>query len=107
MTLAIPARRLVEGIVFLLVGIFLFAPVLPQAWGKLNTDFPNYYLTARLAHEGVDTSRAYEWIWIEREKDHRNIDQRVVGLVPITPLSTLVMWPVARFAPLTAKHVWI
>ncbi len=64
-------------------------------------------MSARLAHEGYDTSRMYEWPWIEREKDHRTVDIRVIGLLPITPFSTLVMWPLTGLAPLTAKHIWI
>ncbi len=80
---------------------------LPKAWGTLNTDFPNYYMSARLVHEGYDTSRMYEWTWLEREKDHRALDIRVIGLLPITPFSTLAMWPLTSFAPLAAKHIWI
>jgi len=80
---------------------------LPDAWRTLNTDFPNYYLTARLVREHYDTSRIYEWRWIERQKDHRNIDQRVVGMVPITPFSTLAVYPLTSLPPLTAKHCWI
>lgn len=80
---------------------------LPRAWRSLNTDFPNYYLAARLVHEGYDTSRMYEWAWIEREKDHRGIDDRVIGLLPITPFSTLAVLPLASLQPLAAKHAWI
>jgi hypothetical protein len=90
-----------------LLGLLLFGYTLPRAWKTLNTDFPNYYLAARLVREGVDPSRAYEWIWLQREKDHRNIDQPVVGLVPITPFSTLAMWPIAGLPPLAAKHAWL
>ena len=90
-----------------LLGFYLFGHTLPRAWRTLNTDFPNYYLAARVTREGVDPSRAYEWIWLQREKDHRNIDQPVVGLVPITPFSTLVMWPIAGLPPLVAKHAWL
>jgi Glycosyltransferase family 87/WD40-like Beta Propeller Repeat len=80
---------------------------LPRAWKILDTDFPNYYMSAHLAHEGYDTSRMYEWPWIEREKDHRAVDIRVIGLLPITPFSTLAMWPITGLAPLAAKHIWI
>ncbi len=72
----------------------------------MNTDFPNYYLAASLAHEGFDTTRMYEWRWLQREKDHRNIDQPIIGLAPITPFSTLVLWPLTSLSPLHAKHVW-
>lgn len=80
---------------------------LPKAWLTLNTDFPNYYLAAQLAHQGYDTSQAYDWRWLQREKDHRAIDQRVIGLAPITPFSTLFVWPLTSLPPLQAKHVWL
>ncbi len=101
------ARRVIAGTVLVLLGCYLFGHTMPRAWRSLNTDFPNYYLAARLTREGVDPSRAYEWIWLQREKDHRNIDQRVVGLVPITPFSTLAMWPLTGLPPLAAKHAWL
>ncbi|HEY6373958.1 MAG TPA: glycosyltransferase family 87 protein [Edaphobacter sp.] len=67
----------------------------------------NYYLTARLVYEHYDTSRIYEWIWLQRQKDHRDIDQRIVGMVPITPFSTLVVYPLTSMPPLAAKRCWI
>jgi Glycosyltransferase family 87/WD40-like Beta Propeller Repeat len=103
-------KRVSEGALLALLGVLgvlLLGYTLPRAWKTLNTDFPNYYLAARLVREGVDPSRAYEWIWLQREKDHRNIDQAVVGLVPITPFSTLAMWPIAGLPPLVAKHAWL
>ncbi len=97
----------IEGGVLLLLVAFLGLHTMPRAWSKLNTDFPNYYMSARLAHEGFDTAREYEWVWLEREKDHRAVDIRVIGLLPITPFSTLVMWPLTGLSPLAAKHAWI
>ena len=80
---------------------------LPAAWKTLNTDFPNYYLTSRLAREKHDTSRIYEWRWLQRQKDHRDIDQRIVGLGAVTPFSSLAVWPLAALPPLAAKHRWL
>jgi hypothetical protein len=91
---------------FLLV-LYLCAHTMPRAWSKLNTDFPNYYMSARLAHEGYDTARVNEWVWLQREKDHRAVDIGLIGLLPITPFSTLVMWPLTGLAPLAAKHIWL
>jgi Glycosyltransferase family 87/WD40-like Beta Propeller Repeat len=96
-----------ERAVLCVAVLFLCAHTLPRAWRTLNTDFPNYYMAARLVHEGYDTSRMYEWSWIEREKDHRAVDIRVIGLLPITPFSTLAVLPLAGLAPLAAKHIWI
>jgi hypothetical protein len=96
-----------ERVTLLLLIFYLCIHTMPRAWNGLVTDFPNYYMSARLAHEGYDTSRMYEWEWLQREKDHRAVDIRVIGLVPITPFSTLFLWPLTELAPLTAKHVWI
>jgi hypothetical protein len=95
-----------RSVLFLFV-LYLCIHTMPRAWRSLITDFPNYYMAARLAHEGYDTSRMYEWSWLQREKDHRAVDVRVIGLVPITPFSTLIMWPLTGLTPLAAKHTWI
>ncbi len=100
-------NRFLEPMIAVALGIYFLVSALPPAWKTLNTDFPNYYLTARLIREHTDTARAYEWLWVEREKDHRGLDQRIVGLVPITPFSTLMVWPLASYPALTAKHIWI
>jgi hypothetical protein len=92
---------------FALLAAYMGVRTLPRAWRTLNTDFPNYYLTARLTREHYDTSRVYEWIWLQRQKDHRDIDQRIVGMVPITPFSTLVVWPLTSMSVLAAKHCWL
>jgi hypothetical protein len=88
------------------MGIFAFR-TLPSAFATLQTDFPNYYLTAKLAVEGTDTAHVYEWRWLARQKDHHQIDRSVIGLVPITPFSTLAVTPLAGFHPLTAKRIWL
>jgi hypothetical protein len=96
-----------QWLVFALMATYFCVHTLPAAWKTLNTDFSNYYLTARLAREKSSTSRIYEWIWLQRQKDHREIDQRIISLVPITPFSTLAVWPFASIPPLQAKHYWL
>jgi len=99
--------RVGEWLLFALLAAQFCVGPLTDAWKKLNTDFPNYYVTASLAHEGSDTSRVYEWLWIERQKDHRDVDQRLIGMVPITAFSTLAVYPLTWLPALAAKHVWI
>lgn len=101
------AQSWIERVVLLMAVAYLGLHTVPRAWTNLNTDFPNYYLTARLAREGYDTSRVYEWIWLQREKDYRALDIPAVGMIPITPFSTLVIWPLAALPALAAKHVWM
>jgi hypothetical protein len=96
-----------ECLLLAVASALLCLHTLPSAWRTLNTDFPNYYLAAQLAHQGYDTSQAYDWRWLQREKDHRAIDQRVIGLAPITPFSTFFVWPLTALAPLQAKHIWL
>jgi hypothetical protein len=98
---------IIEWIACILMLAYFGFHTLPAAWKTLNTDFSNYYLTARLAREKNNTSRIYEWIWLQRQKDHRDIDQRIISLVPITPISTLAVWPLAATSPLLAKHRWL
>jgi Glycosyltransferase family 87/WD40-like Beta Propeller Repeat len=106
--MSVAGRTLVlEWILSALMVAYFAVHTLPAAWKTLNTDFPNYYLTARLAREKSETSRIYEWIWLQRQKDHREIDQRIVGLVAVTPFSSLAVWPFAAMPPLAAKHCWL
>ena len=99
---------LVIEIALLLIGggIFCFR-VLPHAWRTVNTDFPNYYITARLVHEGYLTDRIYEWDWFARQKDRLGIDQNVVGFNSLTPISALALVPISSLDSITAKRGWI
>jgi Tol biopolymer transport system component len=102
--------EIAEWLVLLIALAYLGGRSLPRAWGYLITDFPNYYITARLFREGASTDRIYEWIWIQRQKDHlgiRRADQPVVGFAPNPPFSALVVWPLTFWPALTAKRIWI
>jgi hypothetical protein len=99
--------RAAEWLLFALFATYLGLYTLPASWKTLNTDFPNYYLTARIAREKNSTSRIYEWVWFQRQKDHRQIDEPIVGLGLITPFSVLAAWPMAGLPPLVAKHYWL
>lgn len=77
------------------------------AWQHLNSDFPNYYLVARLYHEGYSLDRIYDWTWLQRQKDHVGIEQGRVGFAPSTFPSALPVWPWCTLPPLQAKHWWL
>jgi hypothetical protein len=77
------------------------------AWRFLNTDFPNYYLVARLFREGYSLDRVYDWIWLQRIKDHWGLAQPLVGFAGLTPLSALPIVPLTIFSALAAKRIWI
>jgi hypothetical protein len=90
-----------------LVLIFVWQGFLP-AWGHLNTDFPNYYLAGKLFRGGYPLERLYDWVWIQRQKDHAGIvDPPLVGYVPLSPFSGLVVAPLSSLPPLEAKRCWL
>jgi Tol biopolymer transport system component len=99
-----------EWLLLLAAVAYIGGRALPRSWSHLNTDFPNYYITGRLLREGSHTNRMYEWIWLQRQKDRMGIsasDQPLVGFVPDTPFSALVVWPLTSWSPLAAKRIWI
>src|SRR5258708_17811987 len=62
---------------------------------------------ALLRSQHTPADRAYEWIWFQRQKDHNEIPQPLVGFAPHPPLCAAPMLPLASLAALPAKRVWI
>ena len=77
------------------------------AWGKLNSEFPNYYLAAELYHQNIPLDRVYEWTWFQRQNDHLGVYDGLVSFAPNPPTSVLALIPLARLRPLSAKRVWL
>ena len=101
------SRRAIETVLLvLLAALFVWRGFLP-AWRSLNTDFPNYYLAARLYRQGYSLNRVYDWIWFQRQKDHAGIEPRIVEFIPSTPYAALVVLPFAALPPLQAKQRWL
>jgi hypothetical protein len=89
-----------------LITLFVWKGLVP-AWRELNTDFPNYYLAARLYRDHYPFERLYDWVWFQRQKDHAGIDRGVVGYFPLSPFSALIVAPLASLSPLAAKQCWL
>jgi hypothetical protein len=88
------------------LAVFVWRGVVP-AWNHLLTDFPNYYLAGRLFREGFPLDRLYDWEWLQRQKDHLGLDQPLVGFVPLTMFSALLVAPLTSLSPLAAKQCWL
>jgi hypothetical protein len=99
--------RCVELACLAILACLLVSKGVLPGWHRLNSDFPNYYLVARLLREGFSLDRIYDWVWLQRIKDHWGLDQPLVGFAGLTPLSALPILPVAALAALTAKRFWI
>ena len=100
-------QRWLERTLLLVLALLLIWKGLLPAWKTLNTDFPNYYLVVRLLREGYSLDRIYDWIWLQRIKDHWGLTQPLVGFAGLTPFSALPVFPLAMFSALTAKRLWI
>ena len=108
--LAATLRRLAPQIESLalvsLLMLFVFKSLIP-AWISLLSDFPNYYIVARLLREHYAMDRIYEWVWLQRMRDHWSIPQPLVGFVGLTPFSALPLVPLTWLDALEAKRVWL
>jgi hypothetical protein len=110
MTLSRTARQMfptVEWLVLLTLLWLFVGHALVPGWRILNTDFPNYYLAAVLRYQRRSLDRTYEWTWFQRQKDHNDISQRLVGFVPNPPLCAAPMLLLASLPALPAKRVWL
>jgi hypothetical protein len=89
-----------------LIVLFVFKGLIP-AWTSLRSDFPNYYIVARLFREHYALDRIYDWVWLQRVKDHWSIPQSLVGFVGLTPFSALPIVPLTWLDAMEAKRVWL
>jgi hypothetical protein len=94
------------GLLLLLLAIFLWKGLIP-GWKLLNTDFPNYYVTARLIREHYCLDRIYKWIWFQRAADHFGVGHQLVGFLGLTPFSAFPIIPFSSLPVLEAKRFWI
>jgi hypothetical protein len=102
-----PGRKWAEtSLLSLLILLFAVKGFLP-AWSHLDPDFPNYYLVARLYRDGYPVERVYDWMWFQRQKDHRGIERPLVGFIPSTLLSGLLVLPLSSLSPLPANRCWL
>lgn len=94
------------GLFFFTATLLLWKGIFP-GWKTLNTDFPNYYLVARLIREHYCLDRIYDWIWFQRTADHYGIGHQLVGFLGLTPFSALPILPFSWLPALEAKRLWI
>lgn len=99
--------RIAEWVLLVFLVVHFCVRAMPTAWRLVKTDFPDYYLVAELARQHYDTSRVYEWVWLERQKDRRDIDDPMVDFVPTTAFSALFVYPLTTMPVLVAKHCWM
>lgn len=94
--------------IFLLAILSLFHlyyGVIP-AWTKINSDFPNYYVSSRLLLEGKDLENIYDDNWFQKKINDYGISEPG-KFSPFPPPTAFIMIPQALLSPLSAKRVYI
>ena len=89
-----------------LLALFVSRAFVP-AWLSLRSDFPNYYIAARLLREHHPMHQLYDWTWFQRVKDLWSVPQPLVGFVGLTPFSALPVVPLTWLDAMSAKRIWL
>ena len=99
-------KYLISVILFIiLTGVFIYSVFIPSTQ-KINTDFPNYYVSSNMYLDGKDMRTAYDNVEFNRQLLMYGIDDQIVSYTPYPPLTALIMLPVAKLTPLEAKLWW-
>jgi len=94
------------GLLVILAALLVWKGLIP-GWRILNTDFPNYYVAARLIREHYCLDRIYEWIWFQRAADHFGVRHQLAGFLGLTPFSAFPIIPFSMLSVMEAKRLWI
>ena len=100
------SRNIVYALIFaILSGLFIYLAFIPS-FNKVNTDFPNYYVSSNMYLDGKDLKTAYDNVEFNRQLLLYGINDQIVSFVPYPPLTALLMLPIAKLAPIDAKLAW-
>jgi hypothetical protein len=97
--------KLLQYTVLAVLCVFLCIRGIIPALESVNTDFPNYYTSARLFVEGNDVSRLYDDNWFQVQIGKFGMNQ-MGKFTPFPPITALVMTPLTFLSPLNALRVW-
>jgi hypothetical protein len=89
------------------LGVHLLVGPVRSGWGRMGTDFPNYYTGAVLVRQGAPLRLYYDWTWFQRQIHYAGIDGQLGGYIPFTPATMLPFVPLTFLEPQTAKRVWL
>ncbi len=77
--------------------------VLP-AFRAIDSDFPNYYVAAKVVLQGKDPARLYDDGWFQEQIYASGLSQQG-KFAPFPPATSLVLAPLTVFSPLTALRI--
>ena len=88
-----------------LLGFYCWKYGLKPAWTGIHSDFPNYYVSARVILAGEDRALLYDDTWFQTKIHEAGIEEQG-KFSSFPPCTAFVMLPLAPFAPQTAKRLW-
>jgi hypothetical protein len=95
-------RAAVVILTFRLVWMYLI-----PSWNQITTDFQNYYTAAWAVYHHRPLADLYDISWFQRETARAGLEGHTALFNYFTPISALLMWPIAGFQPLQAMRIWI
>ena len=99
-------KNIFYGFIFAIISALFIYFVFIPANNKINTDFPNYYVSSNMYLDGINLKTAYDNVEFNRQLQLYGINDQIVSFVPYPPLTSLLMLPIAKLPPLDAKYVW-
>lgn len=102
----ISGNRIIHTGVFLILTVLFFVYVFFPSLKKINTDFPNYYVSSNMLLDGKDMKIAYDNVEFNKQVLFYGIEDQFVSFVPYPPVNALLMLPLAKMEPLKAKLFW-
>jgi hypothetical protein len=95
----------IKHVIFVLLLLPLFWFGIKGGWNQVTSDFPNYYVSAKLLLHG-QLNDAYQ---VEKFNQHiQKYNSNAQGLfVMYPPTTSLIMLPLTLFDMLNAKRIWI
>jgi hypothetical protein len=101
------ALQKLEGLAVALLAYLLIWKGVWAGWHTLGSDFPQYYVVARLVAQHCCLDRIYDWVWLQRAADQAGVTHQLVGFSGLTPFSAFPVLPFTWLPIIEAKRVWI
>ncbi|HEY0746634.1 MAG TPA: glycosyltransferase family 87 protein [Steroidobacteraceae bacterium] len=95
--------------ILLLAGLvaWLFLRGVIPAFTAITDDFPEYFTSATIVHQGQDASKLYDGTWFRAQTRHYGVGsgKNPGEFRPYPPSTALLLVPLTGFKPLTALRI--
>jgi hypothetical protein len=99
-------KRLVGVLLFLALAIIVVVRGVVPAVTRIDTDFPNYFVAAKIVADGGSAERLYDDSWFQEQMRRYQIGKPENGkFAPFPPPTALLLVPLAHLQPLGALRI--